>query len=415
MPSICILGRQPAIGLAELESLYGADRIRPLGSEAALIDLSADKINLDRLGGTVKLCKLLTTLPTTKWPEIQAYLEKSIPEQLQYLPEGKLQIGFSAYGLNVTAKQLQASGLSIKKLIRSHGRSVRLIPNQEPALSSAQVLHNHLTGKLGWELVLIKDDQQTILAQTVAIQDINAYAARDQARPKRDARVGMLPPKLAQIIVNLAVSQVHEGSGFRVQGLDQKTILQRPYTLSPNPSTLTVLDPFCGTGVILQEAALMGYTVYGTDIEPRMVEYSKTNLEWILQKYAAASKSKIEFGDATNHAWKEFDAIAAETYLGRAFSALPAPAVLQQVVQDVDTIHKKFLQNVRRQTKPGFRLCLALPAWKLQKGFRHLPVLDSLEELGYTRVSFVHADNRDLIYHRPNQIVGRELVVLQRK
>ena len=31
-----------------------------------------------------------------------------------------------------------------------------------------------------------------------------AMLIRDQNRPKRDARVGMLPPKLAQIMINLA-------------------------------------------------------------------------------------------------------------------------------------------------------------------------------------------------------------------
>ncbi len=40
-----------------------------------------------------------------------------------------------------------------------------------------------------------------------------------------------------------------------------------------------VLDPFCGTGGILIEAGLMGLTVYGLDIEEKMVEGCKKNLE----------------------------------------------------------------------------------------------------------------------------------------
>jgi hypothetical protein len=42
-------------------------------------------------------------------------------------------------------------------------------------------------------------------------------------------------------------------------------------------------------------------------------------------------------------------------------------------------------------------------------------VLDSLEDLGYTRRSFVHSGNDELIYHRVDQIVARELVVVTRK
>lgn len=394
--TVCILGRQPALGLAELESLYGS-AVRPLGTQAALIDLEPQQIEFSRLGGTVKFCKLLAVLDTTNWGEIETYLKKTIPEHLQYLPAGKLRLGLSVYGFAVNANRINASGLELKKLIKAAGRSVRFVPNKDLALGSAQVLHNQLTQALGWEFVFVRDGNRAYLAQSIAEQDIEAYAARDQARPKRDARVGMLPPKLAQIIINLA-----NGSAEAVD----------PTCGPGEPKNKTILDPFCGTGVILQEALLMGYDAYGTDLEPRMVEYSQANLEWLSAK---KTNWKVEVGDATNHTWQAFDSVACETYLGRPFSALPSPQVLEEVMQDVDIIHKKFLRNLHKQTKPGFRACIAIPAWKSANGFKHLATLDHLEELGYTRTSFVHADNRDLIYHRPEQIVARELVVLTRK
>src|SRR5690606_11916031 len=121
--------------------------------------------------------------------------------------------------------------------------------------------------------------------------------------------------------------------------------------------------------------------------------------------------------------WKPpFAAIAGETYLGRPFAAPPPPALLEETRREVDAIHHQFLQNLARQTPSGFRLCLALPAWqsgrqatwRTKSGFLHLQTLDSLEKLGYTRMSFVHAPQERLVYHRPRQIVGRELVVLTR-
>lgn len=42
--AVCILGRLPALGIAELESLYGADHIKPIDG-AALLDLAAEDIN----------------------------------------------------------------------------------------------------------------------------------------------------------------------------------------------------------------------------------------------------------------------------------------------------------------------------------------------------------------------------------
>jgi tRNA G10 N-methylase Trm11 len=397
--TVCVLGRQPALGLAELESLYGTSKkIQPIGPQAVLVDIDPPLIDFSRLGGTVKFCKLLTILDSANWSEVESFLKNAVPEHLQHLPEGKLRLGLSVYGMGISVQRLNATGLEIKKVIKATGRSVRFVPNKELALNSAQVLHNKLTQTLGWELIFIRDGNRTFVAQNIAEQDIEAYTARDQARPKRDARVGMLPPKLAQIIVNLAVGEVDPAD---------------PTCGAGEPKGSTVLDPFCGTGVILQEALIMGYNAYGTDLEPRMVDYAKANLDWL---GITSLERRIAQADATSSDWEEpFDMIAAETYLGRPFSSNPDPDVLEKVVQDVDTIHKKFLKNVARQTKAGFRLSLAVPAWKIQSGFRHLPILDHLEELGYTRAVFERVRNQELIYHRPEQIVGRELVVLIRK
>lgn len=381
--SIAILGRQPALGLAELESLYGADKIQQIGNNAAALDVPVQEIDINRLGGSIKIAKLLTVIDSTNWKDIEKYLIDKFPDHVCCLPEGKLLLGLSVYGLSVSVKQINITALKLKKVTQANGHSARIIPNKTPEISSAQVLHNKLFTVLGWDLLLIKHRNQTYLAQTTAVQDINAYTARDQARPKRDARVGMLPPKLAQIIINLA---------------------------NP-PENAMVLDPFCGTGVVLQEALLMGYGAYGTDLEPRMVEYSKANLEWL----KVGSNWQVEQADATTAKWDKFHAIAAETYLGRPFSALPAPEVLSEVMKDVDTIIKKFLQNLSQQTSSGFRLCIAVPAWKTKSGFSHLKLLDNLGDLGYTRAVFTHADSKTMVYHRPEQIVGRELVVLIRK
>jgi tRNA G10 N-methylase Trm11 len=392
--SILILGRQPAIGLAELECLYGADNVRPIGDHAARVNAAPDAIAFDRLGGTVKLARILFVIDTVQWREIQSALEKSVAAYLADVPEGKLQLGISAYGLRVSPSQIMAAGLSLKKVLRKGGRSVRLIPNKEQALNSAQVLHNHLTGETGCELVLVRDGSKVICARTISEQDINAYTLRDHGRPNRDARVGMLPPKLAQIIVNLAATD-------------------RPL------GETTVLDPFCGTGVVLQEAALMGYDIYGTDIEPRMITYSKANLEWLQVTHKAPNLDTVplEAGDATSHTWEQpFDVVASETYLGQPFNTFPSSDKLAQVRGTCNTIIEKFLENISEQIQSGARLCLAIPAWQQKPGrYEHLPLLDHLGKLGYNRVDLKHAHGEDLIYSREDQIVGRELLIITRK
>src|SRR6202008_1478349 len=96
--SLCILGRQPALGLAELESLYGAAHIQPLDG-AALLDIPAEEINFKQLGGTIKVARVLAELPKTDWQYLSGYLIEKIPGHMQHQPEGKFTLGLSVYNL----------------------------------------------------------------------------------------------------------------------------------------------------------------------------------------------------------------------------------------------------------------------------------------------------------------------------
>ena len=390
--TLFILGRQPALGFAELESIFGAEHVHPIGREAVLLDIDPEGVDLRRFGGSMKLCDVLGIFDTAKWPELQQQVLGQLPERIAETPAGKLQLGISAYGISVKPQQLLAVGLSLKKALRGAGRSVRLIPNQSNALNSAQVLHNHLTGPTGFELVLVRNGNQTIYAQTLAEQDIESYTIRDRGRPRRDARVGMLPPKLAQILINLAAGNV-------------------------NPSDTRLLDPFCGTGVVLQEALLLGYNVYGTDLEPRMIDFSQANLDWLKEQFEFSGNYALAAGDATSFHWQlPIDRVSCETYLGQPFNTFPTPDKLEQVRNTCNTIIEKFLTNISSQLSPDARLCIAVPAWQQkQNQFVHLPVLDHLEKLGYNRVSFEHARDQELIYSREDQVVARELLVITRK
>lgn len=403
MSQIAILGRQPALGLAELESLYGADVLSPAGEEAVRIELGQTDLDPSKLGGVIKLAKVLAIIESTDWRIITKHVTDSLPHHLGYIPDGKIKLGISVYGLDVKFQTINAYTLSLKTIVKRAGRSVRIITNKSSELNSAQVQHGGLLSTTGVELLLIADGTNTILAQTHWVQDIDSYRKRDQERPKRDARVGMLPPKLGQMIINI-------GAGSSNQPCD--------------PGGGILLDPFCGTGVILQEALLMGYIAIGTDLDPRMVSYSKENLQWLQTIYPKKHifdigqgpvRWNVNIGDATRFQWDAKTFIACETYLGRPLSSVPDNQTLQKIMSDGDTIHRKFLKNVANQTSSGFRLCIAVPAWHVGGRFKHLRTLDSLEELGYNRIKFVHAHDEDLIYRRPDQIVARELVVLERK
>jgi tRNA G10 N-methylase Trm11 len=397
MKYFAILGRQPKISYAELESLFGSENVSVFSADIAILETELNTEICQRLGSIIKICEVVSEQSYTNWPKLSQNIIHTFSKIGKTYPDGKITIGISLYGLNIKLKDLEKTGLSAKKVLKASGRPIRLVPNKQAFLSTPQVIHNKLLTTSGIELVAVASGTKLLLGKTIYEQDIEAYTARDQARPKRDAYIGMLPPKLAQTIINLAAGPINIVNETEVN------------------TNSTLLDPFCGTGVVLQEALLMGYSVIGTDINPKMIDYSIENISWLKDKYPEATNHyvRIELGDAQEHQWpKDVAIVAGETYLGQPISMIPDPEKLTRLVNETNSLHKRSLANLAKQLAPGTRICLAVPTWRTKKGFKHLPTLDQLGEIGYNRIEFKHTKLNDLIYIRENQFVGRELVVL---
>lgn len=387
---IAILGRQPDISLAELECLFGGDNLNRLSVGACSFE-SDEEPNIQDLGGSLKLGKELFQLRSAAWHDLNTKVIRHYTKQFAS-SSAKITIGISVYDWSIPPKDIQRLGLSLKRSLKSQGVSLRLIPNTDAALGTASSHHNKLgLSPTKIEVLITRAENGTVVvAESLGAQNITALAARDQGRPKRDAFVGMLPPKLALMMVNMA----------------------RPTGNQP----LRVLDPFCGTGVVLQEAALLGYDVYGTDLSDKMVDYSGVNLSWLKEKHHLSTKVDLAIGDAVNTQWEPpIDSVVCETYLGQPFSAPPAPDKLIKVQRVCNEIITKFLLNLHPQIKPGTPLCVAVPAWRDTDGnFSHLSLIGKLESLGYKRRVLSHPQANKLLYYREDQVVARELLLLTR-
>lgn len=384
---VALLGRQPALGNAELERVFGGGNVTPLSPLASLIDTPL--LTIERLGGSLKAGNVVIDLPKADWHSVSQKVVQHYTG-VWSKSESKITVGVSAYGFPTGARDVQKLGIILKSKLKQSGISLRLIPNIDPALSTATSHHN----KLGLspnkvELLIVRAKSgRIIVAESTGAQNITAYTRRDQARPKRDAFVGMLPPKLAQIMINLA----HPSDNARI------------------------LDPFCGTGVILQEAALMGHSVYGTDLVDKMISYSKDNLIWLEQTHHLKIDAQLHSGDAMTTTWQvPIDAVVAETYLGQPFSAPPSPPKLAKVRKTCNHIITEFLKNLSHQIAPGTPVCIAVPAWKAVDGsFTHLPLIETIATLGFKPHEFHTVSQNNLLYYREDQVVARELLVLIR-
>jgi len=394
MKYVAIAGRQPLISLAEIQALYDK-AARLVGKKLVFFEINEDdekniSPDINRLGGSLKLGRFFDT----DFSKLAKFLATAHPE-------GKITLGISDFSKQKKSGLAKQKSMELKRSLARMGRSVRVITSNEPEISSATAHHNQLGEKAGcFEIFLI--DREIYLS--LGTQNITAYTERDQARPARDAKVGMLPPKLAQILINLC-GKLPEGA--------------------------RVLDPFCGTGVVLQEAAIMGYTPYGTDLNERMVEYSKKNLSWLfnernrkrfkilpdlIQKKDQILNA-ISMGDATNFTWEgEIDAVVFEGYLGAPMSKPPVDIKFKTEKAKCREIAMGFLKNITPQIKSGTPVVMALPAWLRENGkYAGLNILDEIQEMGYNFEKFQDLSQSDLLYYREGQIVAREIIVIRKR
>ncbi len=390
---IALLGRQPAIGICELERLYGSESVSWHGEASAIIKTDQCP-DVQNLGGSQKIGEVIAEFPKGNWRDVSTKIVQHYTI-LWADSDHKKTLGIGAYGFPVSAREVQKTGLVLKSRLKEKSVSLRLIPNSEPSLNTAVSHHNKLgLSESKVELLVIRAASgKVIVAESRGSQNISALAARDQARPKTDAFVGMLPLKLARMMVNMAVGS------------------------QQSAKSVSILDPFCGTGVLLQEALLLGYNVVGSDLSQKMVNYSRENLAWLSKHSQIAGTSQVELGDAMTHRWSTTPThVATETYLGQPFSAPPRPEKLAEVRRNCNHIVGDFLENIRSQVEPGASLCIAVPAWRDATGqITHLPLVNQLDELGYQRLPLSLVSHDQLLYFRPDQIVARELLLVTRR
>ena len=389
MKYLAVAGRQPLISLAEIQALYDK-RAKLVGKNLIIFQLNDKKPEINRLGGTMKLGELF-----------EGDFKGLVKHLNELHPEGKITLGISDFSKQKKAGFAFQKSMEIKRSLGKMNRSVRVITNKEPEIPSATAHHNQLGEKPGCYEILVLDQE---LYLSLGTQNITAYTERDQARPARDAKVGMLPPKLAQILINLC---------------------------GPLPEGARILDPFCGTGVVLQEAAIMGYIPYGTDLSERMIEFSKKNLNWLFNERNSkrfkikpelilkkdAILDKLAVGDATTFQWEgQIDAVAFESYLGAPMSKPPVDIKFKTEKAKCREIALGFLKNITPLIKSGTPIVMAVPAWLRETGkYARMNILDEIQEMGYNFEKFQDLSQSDLLYFREGQIVAREIIVIRKR
>jgi hypothetical protein len=149
-------------------------------------------------------------------------------------------------------------------------------------------------------------------------------------------------------------------------------------------------------------------------LETEMVAATRTNLDWLAGSHPGLPDWQVEQADAATWTPPPGCAIVSEGYLGPNFSRLPRPAELESAQAELTEFYRRIFRNFAKHLPAGAELAMCLPSWRTAKDWTDLRVVDELPDLGYTFKVLTHVETTRLRYARPDQIVGRRILLLTR-
>jgi tRNA G10 N-methylase Trm11 len=378
MPTFYLLfGNTPELSLAEVKAVVKV-AVEPVTHHIARVQLADEataKSLQETLGGTVKIYLEHQLLPRTTSPEgllpyIAEIISKSQHRQFS-LAE------FNRDHLPPLAEQ------DVKNELKKSGVMTRYRQDSRQGLSAAVLIHETNLIEVG----IINVADQIAVTELVATQNIDDWTIRDRHKPYADRKKGMLPPKVARMMVNL-------GIGTLDVPLDQ----------------VSLYDPFCGTGTVLMEAAALGCkTLVGSDNDAVAIQGTQLNLDWYTQAQNWSGQSRATVSDVTKMVWPaelpKPNVIVTEPFLGK-----PKPQLTQLdgIFKGLEKLYwGAFRHWVHLMANPTI-IVMVLPTVQTPKRTYTLAsLIDKMASLGYTMVS------EPILYHRPQAIVQRQIHVFR--
>ncbi|MGI6103493.1 MAG: TRM11 family SAM-dependent methyltransferase [Patescibacteria group bacterium] len=377
-----VLGRVPSLSLRELEGalVRRGSTITDLNvaSGVAIVkaDPTPDETWFHSLGGATKFGAVAARIPVGN--------PIRLTDAIVAAAEGVETVGVSVIGVPMTPAQLAAE---VKQRADSVKRYV--LPRTGTVLTAAE--SKALVGKRsGRELFVYRTKEEDIVLAIEAAQDIDAFTERDRNAPVNDPVRGMLPTKLARMMVNIAL------------GLADRNAW-RP----------VLLDPFVGTGRVLMEGALLGAHVIGADKDPAAARATNDNLAWLARTHRLDAASMADAATAIPVeriaglvSPGTVDAIVTEPFLGPPQRQPLIPAQRDELFRELTPLYHALFQAGQKLLKSQAGVVVVFPTVGEVSLLDRL--VDRLPGMGYHVLDSIRVA-------RPDHIISRTIGIIERK
>ncbi|MBM3204672.1 hypothetical protein FJZ48_01670 [Candidatus Uhrbacteria bacterium] len=394
MNHFLIFGTHPFLSLAEAKAVIGGRR-PDVADGMAVFDMEQwDGGRLqDVLAGTVKLGDVL-------WEgDVKDCSAEVLAKIVEEHPRAKkVEFGLTVFGASSAQKErMKKLPLSLKRVLQEQGRSVRWVTGEKGEVTPAAVAKAGLT-TAGYDFCIGIFGARAVVGLTTFVQDADAWSLRDFGRPFRDEVVGMLPPKLARMMVNL--------SGVA----------------SSKHQVASILDPFCGGGTVLMEADHLGIKeLIGSDIDQTQIDGARKNVQWLKDKALWKGKEPTwmvrKAEEIDQHMKQPVSAVVTEGYLGKPLTGHETLKTLTDQKNEIENLWRSALRALEKILRPGGLVVCVWPVWVSSHGTVAVDISKDLSRLGYKKIDPLAGWTDKpvtLTYARPDQRVKRNIMVLEK-
>ena len=387
MQVFTILGSHPDLSNAEFTAVTGSAPSLTSRDVSLFHDVDMELTKLQsKLGGIQKIGSVTASFTEYRHEELAELLASLL---IAEATEKKVTFGISIYDLGNPSRtgqlqqKRQALGLEVKKRVKAYGQNARYVTSKGTTLSAVDVDKNQILER-GAEFCFLVTTNEVFIGQTAAVQDYEDWSHRDYDRPARDAKRGMLPPKLARMMINLSGVSSEETN---------------------------LLDPFCGSGTVLMEGIMLGFDhVIGSDLSEDAVADTKTNIEWLAREGHASQEVTLHETKAANiHALvapESIDLVVTEPFLGNPRQGRETQAQIEKRVDELTQLYKESFSSISQIMRKDAVAVVAFPANMVNKHVYSIPIEEVAKAAGLTLVG------TPILYHQQGQYVGRHITRL---
>ncbi|MFH1365292.1 MAG: DNA methyltransferase [archaeon] len=350
-----VLGRNPELSLAEIFSYANREENSVLSffqnQNSAIIEFkkSLQQNAISKLGGVISIGEILA--------------EGKLNEILQQLEKKEIYVGvknnFSYTLLNFSN---ESSLEKISEYMKKRFKAEKLKASEKKEKGEMQYFLTENKGCFYFGKITEKCDYSEI-------------ERRDMKKPVRREELS-IPPRLAKMMINL--SEIRNGE--------------------------KMLDPFCGIGVILQEALLQNIKTIGFDNDSNAILGAKQNLEWF--GFSKENYSLMK-ADSTKINLNQAEVLVTEPDFGELLKKIPSIEKAKHMQKEYERLMISVLNNFKKRISGKFVFTAPL----ISIGKKRLPC--NIEEI-LKKTNLKLAKGFPIQDFRESQIVGREIYVLER-